>query len=193
VIAPVTRYARAEDKGYTDQWIWNGDGTGQRRLTTHSSNETSPTISPDGKWVAFVAQREDDKAPQLYVMPLGGGEATRLTQLATGVQSPKWFADGSRLAFVSKVFIDAPLAEQGKRLEQRAASKMTAKVYDGVSVTAWDQYLDERQYIKTGLTSNGRDLTWEEAFPEVKQGEFKPAAAEPDDDGTPPPKKPPQP
>lgn len=146
VIAPVTRFAMEEDKSYVDLWIWNADGSGQRRLTTDAANDGAPTISPDGKSVAFISQRGDDKAPQLYVMPLGGGEARRLTKLATGVQSPKWFADGNRLAFVSRVFVDLPLADQGKRLDERKDRKMTAMVWDGGPISAWDQYLDERQF-----------------------------------------------
>ncbi len=150
IIAPVTRFAMDEDKSYVDLWIWNtgtaADGSGQRRLTTDAANEGAPTISPDGKSVAFTSQRGDDKAPQLYVMPLGGGEARRLTKLATGVQSPKWFADGKRLAFVSRVFADLPLADQGKRLDERKDRKMTAMVWDGGPISAWDQYLDERQF-----------------------------------------------
>ena len=146
VIAPVTRFAMDEDKSYVDLWIWNADGSGQRRLTTDAANDGAPAISPDGKSVAFISQRGDDKAPQLYVMPLGGGEARRLTKLATGVQSPKWFADGKRLAFVSRVFVDLPLADQGKRLDERKDRKMTAMVWDGGPISAWDQYLDERQF-----------------------------------------------
>lgn len=146
IVAPVTRFDMKEDKAYTDLWIWNADGSGERAFTTHVGNEGSPAFSPDGRFIAFTAQREDDKAPQLYVMPVDGGEARRLTTLATGVQSPKWFADGRRLAFVSRVFADLPLAEQGKRLEERAASKMTGQVWDGGPVTAWDRYMDERQF-----------------------------------------------
>ncbi len=146
VIAPVTRFAMDEDKSYVDLWIWNADGSGQRRFTIDAANDGAPAISPDGRHVAFTSQRGDDKAPQLYVMPLGGGEARRLTTLATGVQSPKWFADGKRLAFVSRVFADLPLEEQGKRLDERKDRKMTAMVWDAGPVSAWDQYLDERQF-----------------------------------------------
>jgi dipeptidyl aminopeptidase/acylaminoacyl peptidase len=146
VIAPVTRFEMSEDKGYTDLWIWNSDGTGQRRFTTDAANDSAPSISPDGRYVAFVSQRSDDKAPQLYVMPLNGGEARKLTRLATGVQSPKWFADSKRLAFVSRVFADVPLADQAKKLDERKDKKMTAMVWDAGPVSAWDQYLDERQF-----------------------------------------------
>jgi dipeptidyl aminopeptidase/acylaminoacyl peptidase len=157
IVAPVTRFVMAEDRGYTDLWIWNADGSGERRFTTHTSNEGGAAFSPSGRHIAFVAQREDDKAPQLYVMPIDGGEATRLTTLATGVQSPKWIGDGSRLAFVSRVFTDLPLAEQGKRLEERSTSKMTARVFEG-SVTAWDQYLDEREFHVFAVPAAGGEV-----------------------------------
>jgi dipeptidyl aminopeptidase/acylaminoacyl peptidase len=146
IVAPVTRFDLKEDKASTDLWMWNADGSGQRAFTTHVGNEGAPAFSPDGRFIAFTAQREDDKAPQLYLMPVDGGEARRLTTLATGVQSPKWFADGRRIAFVSRVFADLPLAEQGKRIDERAASKMTGQVWDGGPVTAWDRYIDERQF-----------------------------------------------
>lgn len=157
IVAPVTRFVMAEDRGYTDLWLWNADGSGERRFTTHTSNEGGAVFSPSGTHIAFVAQREDDKAPQLYVMPIDGGEATRLTTLATGVQSPKWIGDGSRLAFVSRVFTDLPLAEQGKRLEERSTSKMTARVFEG-SVTAWDQYLDEREFHVFAVPAAGGEV-----------------------------------
>ncbi len=146
IIAPITRFVVEEDKSYVDLWRWNADGTSQRRFTTDAANDGAPAISPDGRYVAFVSQRGDDKAQQLYVMSLEGGEARRLTKLATGVQSPKWFADGKRLAFVSRVFVDASLAEQAKRLDERKERKISAMVWDAGPVSAWDQYLDERQF-----------------------------------------------
>jgi dipeptidyl aminopeptidase/acylaminoacyl peptidase len=146
IIAPVSRFSMEDDKAYVDLWRWNKDGSGQRRFTTDAANEGAPTISPDGRYVAFTSQRGDDKAPQLYVMALDGGEPRRLTRLATGVQSPRWFRDGKRLAFVSRVFADLPLADQGKRLDERKDRKMTGMVWSDGPVTAWDQYLDERQF-----------------------------------------------
>jgi dipeptidyl aminopeptidase/acylaminoacyl peptidase len=146
VVAPVSRVVMSEDKSYSDLWLWRLDGSVERAFTAHISAESAPTFSPDGKQLAFVAQRDEDKAAQLYVMAVDGGEARRLTSVATGVQSPKWFADGKRIAFVSRVFVDLPLAEQGKRMDERANSKMTGRVWDAGPVSAWDQLLDERQF-----------------------------------------------
>ena len=158
IVAPVTRFDMAEDRAYTDLWIWNADGSGQRAFTTHAAGDSSPVFSPDGRSIAFTSKREDDKAPQLYVIDVDGGEARRLTALDTGVQSPKWIGDGSRIGFVSRVFADLPLAEQGKRLEERSKSKMTARVWDGAPVTAWDQYMDERQFHVFAVAAEGGEV-----------------------------------
>ena len=42
-----------------------------------------PRFNPDGQTLAFIARHDDDKAPQLHLMPLAGGEARRLTNFAT--------------------------------------------------------------------------------------------------------------
>lgn len=145
VFAPVTRFDVPKDEGITDIWQWNIDGSGQRQLTEGGTGN-NPSVSPDGRWLAFSAKREGDKAAQVYVMPAEGGEARRLTALDTGVQSLRWFGDSKRIAFVSRLFADLPLDGQGARVEERKASKMTGRVFEGGPVTAWDQFLDEREF-----------------------------------------------
>ena len=54
-----------------------------------------------------------------------GGEAVRLTNLATGVTALKWFPDGKRIAFVSWVWPDLPNeAAQAKRVTQKKEAKV---------------------------------------------------------------------
>jgi capsid protein len=59
-------------------------------------------------------------------------------------------------------------------IEQAKRGMITLKSLYGYVGDEWqievDQYLDERQYIKDGLTANGRNLTWAEAFPEIGSG-----------------------
>ena len=77
IVAPVSRAAMAEDKLLTDLWLWTSDGSVQRPLTGDPAAEATPRFSPDGRTLAFIAQRDDDKTPQLYLMPIAGGEADR--------------------------------------------------------------------------------------------------------------------
>jgi dipeptidyl aminopeptidase/acylaminoacyl peptidase len=78
--------------------------------------DTAPRISPDGQWLAFLrANRERtggraggpegefDSRPQLYVMPLSGGEPRRLTDHPLGAGPAAWAPDCSRLAYAARV------------------------------------------------------------------------------------------
>ena len=145
-VAAVTRYDMKENKGLSDLWLWSTDGKVGRALTTHQASDSSPLYSPDGQSLAFISQREGDTAPQLYLMPLGGGEPQRLTNVPTGVAQPMWFPDGKRIAFLSRVWPDlATMAQQGERQKQRAEAKTSAQVWDTGPIYFWDTWLDDRQ------------------------------------------------
>ena len=51
------------------------------RLTSHPGNEIFPRISPDGSKIAFTGQYDGNT--EVYLMPIGGGEPTRLTYTST--------------------------------------------------------------------------------------------------------------
>lgn len=144
-VAAVTRFDLKEDKGTSDLWLFATDGSGARILTTDAANEAGPAFSPDGKWLAFVAQRGEDTAPQLYLLPMAGGEARRITSVPTGVVAPKWYGDSRQLGFISRVWPELEFAAMGERLKQRNESKMTARVWESTPVMYWDQWIDERQ------------------------------------------------
>ena len=59
--------------------LWRVPVTGglATRITTHPASESQAAISPDGRTVAFLASY--DGAPDVYAMPLAGGEPVRLT------------------------------------------------------------------------------------------------------------------
>ena len=145
-VVSVTRFDLEENKPVSDLWRIPVAGGEARQLTSDPAAEKNPEFSPDGRHLAFVAQRDDDEAPQLYVLPIDGGEARRITQIPTGVDAPKWFEDSQRIAFVSAIWSDLVRWEdQAERVTQRRESKMTAKVWDRAPISYWDRFLDDRE------------------------------------------------
>ena len=146
VVAAVTRFDIKDNKANSDLWLWSIDGKVQRQLTTHPAAESAPQFSPDGKLIAFVAQRDGDTAAQIYVLPLEGGEATRVTSMPTGVAQVTWFPDGKRLAFLSRVWADLDdTTKQAQRQKERSEAKSTAQAWDAGPVYFWDTWVDDRQ------------------------------------------------
>ncbi|WP_298819428.1 S9 family peptidase [Chloroflexus sp.] len=84
------------------------DGGSVRRFT-RGKNDRQPRWSPDGKWLAFVSSRDDERG-QIYLIPVDGGEARQLTTMANGASDPAWSPDGRQIAFLSPV----NLAEQAR-------------------------------------------------------------------------------
>src|SRR6266513_3010304 len=75
----------------------NTDGASPPRRVTAGPRDGAPRWSPDGSTLAFV--RPTDGRPQLYLLPLSGGEAQRLTDLPKGASPAAWSPDGKTIAF----------------------------------------------------------------------------------------------
>ena len=145
-VLPVTTYDIAENKGLTDLWLLPVAGGDARQLTSDKASDTQPTVSPDGKWIAFVSKRGDDTENQVYVIAVDGGEARRVTTVPTGASVPKWFPDSNRIAFVSEIWTDLVRWEdQAARKKERADSKMTARVWTKAPISYFDHLLDDRE------------------------------------------------
>ena len=85
-----------------DTEIWlarNGQPPFQLTRTAEGSS-TSPQWSPDGRWLAFLAER--DKQRQIYVLRPDGGEAQAVTAVKEGVSSFRWSPTEARIAFTSE-------------------------------------------------------------------------------------------
>ncbi|MGH9838843.1 MAG: winged helix-turn-helix domain-containing protein [Blastocatellia bacterium] len=63
---------------HRDIYVINADGSGLRRLTTESSNDSRPSWSHDGKWIYFASNRSG--AWQVWRAPAAGGEAVQVTR-----------------------------------------------------------------------------------------------------------------
>ena len=87
---------------YTMTLSANGQVTGLTRITTNEgADDMQPTVSPDGKRIAFVSDRDGDF--EIYVMKAAPESATnrpvKLTRNTVRDSGPDWSPDGTRLAF----------------------------------------------------------------------------------------------
>jgi len=101
---------RKENRRYNAIWTVPADGSQEPSLlTTSVQSSNSPRWRPDGKAIAFLSARpipgeSTGEAPrtQVWILPLGGGEPRRVTNLQNGVTSFVWSPDGSQIAGVSQ-------------------------------------------------------------------------------------------
>ncbi|MGB6678246.1 MAG: hypothetical protein WBE44_16250, partial [Terriglobales bacterium] len=120
-----------------DLWLYRDDGHGgSLTQLTQAGDNTKPQWSPDGRWIAFVSERknakEDDakeeEVAQLYLIPVGGGEAFPVTQGDEEVHSFSWSPDSRALYFATrtpwaKTQKDAYKKEWKDVLQYRAAER----------------------------------------------------------------------
>ncbi len=86
-------------------FVVNVESGKERQLTSGDWHDSQPSWSPDGKWIAFSADRSRRRWSQgfrsdLWLVPAKGGKARRLTRERGDAQGPEFSPDGSEVAFV---------------------------------------------------------------------------------------------
>ncbi len=124
-------------------WVAAADGSEPPRpFTSGDKADGDPRWSPDGTQLAFTSNRAD-KASQLYVMPVAGGEPRKLTSLKEDVTQAAWSPDGATIAFVARVRDAAYEEEDDKKRRPRRFTRLQYKL-DSVGWTG-----DRRQHLFT--------------------------------------------
>ncbi|WP_026473704.1 S9 family peptidase [Alkaliflexus imshenetskii] len=142
----VTEFSIGDNNSKTHLHLMDNE-SGAIKQITFAGSEGAPVWSPDGSQIAFTSRRNGAQA-QLYILPLQGGEAKKVTDLPVGTYAPKWFPDGKKLAFAANIHPDYN-GDWNKLKEiqkQQNENKVTAKVTEDVMYRFWDRWLTNGFY-----------------------------------------------
>ncbi|WP_189009007.1 PxKF domain-containing protein [Deinococcus malanensis] len=94
----------SDDEYGTDIFTVNPDGSDLKNLTQGVGNNFNPVWSPDGKKIAFIANRPGPDSPgpyngALYTMNSDGTDQVNLTGEGWGVFHASWSPDGRKLVY----------------------------------------------------------------------------------------------
>jgi dipeptidyl aminopeptidase/acylaminoacyl peptidase len=126
-------------------WRADADGKNARQITSGDARDEHPFFSPDGKTLAFVSTRSGD--PQLFFLPLGGGEAEQKTRSPGGISGPAFSKDGRVVVFTADTTpaCGADAACNKKASDTRDANKIKAHLADSLLYRHWTAWKDGKR------------------------------------------------
>ena len=105
-------YFNSNRTGKMQIWRMKPDGSNQEQITNDEYNNWFPHISPDGKWIVYLAFPKDInpgdhpfyKQVNICLMPTGGGNSKVIAYLYGGqgtINVPSWSPNSRKIAFIS--------------------------------------------------------------------------------------------
>ena len=107
-----------------DVVVVGADGKGARKITDGVEDNFDPEFSPDGDWIAFLSNREDD-IENLYLIGSNGGRIRKLTDEDLPIKDFSWSPRGDLIAYETGVGDDnyVSLAEPWKAKSRKVLAK----------------------------------------------------------------------
>ena len=92
--------------GKNDIWVQRPPLSGPAvapplQLTNQPGSVSHPTVSPDGRWVAYY-RADERNTRDIWIVPTSGGTPTGFTTHPADDLHPAWSPDGTRIAFASQ-------------------------------------------------------------------------------------------
>jgi dipeptidyl aminopeptidase/acylaminoacyl peptidase len=113
-IALVVSRANLKDDRYDSEIVLVDVASGAGRTMTTRKGASAPRWSPTGDRLAFLAVAGEgrDAQPQIFVLPMNGGDSMQITQGPDGVEQFAWRPDGKMIAYVTSDPTDKKAIEE---------------------------------------------------------------------------------
>ena len=140
IVFDVTTYNMEENKGNSDIYLVNIDGSNLHSLKNSDKDETNPKFSPDGQRISYLI---DD---QVHTCNSDGSDDIQLTDLYTGVDDYRWSHDGKKLLLTSNVYPDCGSQDCNKKVdEEKKQSKVNVRVLTHLMFRYWNRWLNGKR------------------------------------------------
>ncbi len=140
IVFDVTKYNMNENKGNSDIYLINIDGSNLRPLMNSGKNETNPKFSPDGKKISYLI---DD---QIHTCNLDGSNDIQLTDLYTGVDDYRWSHGGKKLLLTSNVYPGCGSQDCNKKVdEEKKETKVNVRIITHLMFRYWNRWLNGKR------------------------------------------------
>jgi dipeptidyl aminopeptidase/acylaminoacyl peptidase len=133
---------------YNSVWVLDvANGAEPKRLTAPDYSADAAAWSPDGQFIAFLADRGDDRGleelPSVWTIPTEGGEPAKVASLEGGIYSLAW-APGKEIAYLGT---DQPGSPGWADVELHAGGhRLATDSHLNIQVTSYGDYQDGEQF-----------------------------------------------
>ncbi|MCR4416652.1 MAG: S9 family peptidase [Ignavibacteria bacterium] len=105
---------------YRELYVMKSDGSNQKPFISGKVSIGNITFSPDGKLIVFTARFENDKATQVYAIPVDGGEKFKLFETTESVLQFKYHPNGKVIYYTSQ----SPVPDKIKNLQRKGFNQI---------------------------------------------------------------------
>ena len=126
-----------------------------RQLTFSIEGEHGPKWSPHGRYLGFLSSRadpetsaddeEDEPTPQVWALPVDGGEARKITAAKEGILEFHWLPDGESLVYLAPEPRPKPIESVRKEERERRKIDPTVENEEKLKRQFWRIEIEEKK------------------------------------------------
>jgi len=134
VLYSVSYYSVSENKGNSEIFVMNADGSDKKQITKTATREAAASWMKDGEHIAFLSS--ETGTMQLWIMKSDGSDRKQITDRKDGINDFTFSPDETKLLFVADV-------KYGERTVDKYPDlpKATGVIVNDLMYKHWDEWV----------------------------------------------------
>lgn len=133
-------FSIAENKGNTDIYSMNIDGSDLQRLTKTSANEFNAIWRPDGKKIGYISTKSG--APQIWEMNPDGSDKKQISNIEEGLEAFRYAPDQKHVYLIKSIKVNKSTSDIYPDLD-----KTSGIITSDLMYKHWDEWVKTVPHI----------------------------------------------